>query len=391
MIHRSIGAVLVVHFAAAALAFCAFDTHAQVYKCARKGEVKYQQEPCDAASSQSQISAPDSSSGVRFGNTRPAATRALTQPDARPLPAAAGAVSTASSPQRFTAADCTFPWRNLPSDTTVFAATRSGGGGGLGFPIDESGGEANIQELVVNQPGRRIALLLSFTGPTIWHVKWTKGTEIVAVWASGHDRQAVAGLPRSIPILETTKNTPAPCGWFAFYVQNFPLANQYSQKAFNRPVAQTVMLGPDNLIGAKPLTGPLESSTDVTVQSLEHKAGWQFGSMALVKLERDGYVRKALRKELWEWQDAWAAKRDIPPVDNPQRPGQPTDQIEILVVQKTFPFPKNAHGTFLVPKGMSRPTGDGGIAGIIDWNTMTCCGGAYGCLEETTKSCQSTR
>ncbi len=129
---------------------------------------------------------------------------------------------------------------------------------------------------------------------------------------------------------------------------------------------------------------------DVTVQSLEHKAGWQFGSMALEKLEKDGYVRKALRKELWDWQDAWAAKRDIPPVDNPQRPGQPTDRIVVLVVQKPFPFPKNAHGTFLVPKGMSRPTGDAGIAGIIDWNTMTRCGG-YGCLEEAAKSCQPTR
>ena len=82
MTHRSIRGLLVVPLGAAALALCAFDTHAQVYKCARQGEVKYQQEPCDAASRQSQISAPDSSSGVRFGNTRPTATRALTQPDA---------------------------------------------------------------------------------------------------------------------------------------------------------------------------------------------------------------------------------------------------------------------------------------------------------------------
>ena len=248
---------------------------------------------------------------------------------------------------------------------------------GSGFPIDESGNEVQIEEVIVNQPGRRVALLLSFTGSTAWHVKWTPNTEIVAVWASGHKRQGVAGLPKSVPLLRTAESfDKSPCGWFAFYVQHFARANEMSLKAFQRPITAAVTLGAENWIGAKPDPSvPLQWSNDVTVRSLESKQGWNYGRMALIKLERDGYVRKAFRKEVWDWEDQWAKKNDIPPVENLQRPGQPTDRIEIYVVQKPFHMPNEMHATLLLPKGMRSPTGDVSLVGILDWNTMTCCGG----------------
>ncbi len=349
------------------------EADAQVYKCVRGGEVRYQQQPCESAVGQTELSVPESS-GVRIGPSHkstaqrnpPAAVSARNEPPPA-LPAAR-----ANSP------GCNFPWRPLPPDALIYAVTLSGGRHGSGFPIDESGEEVQIEEIIVNQPGKRVALLLSFTNSTAWFMKWTPGTEILAVWASGNNRQGVAGLPKSVPLLRTDeKFDKSPCGWFAFYVQHFPRANEVSLKAFQRPVTATVTLGRENWVGAKPDPNiPLQWSDEVTVRSLESKEGWNHGRMALVRLEREGYVRKAFRKEVWDWEDQWAKKNDVPPVQNLQRPGRPTDEVDFYVVQKPFHVPNLMGGNLLVPKGMSPPTGDMTLIGILDWNTLTCCGGA---------------
>lgn len=261
----------------------------------------------------------------------------------------------------------------------------------VGFPIDQSGNEAITQDLVINQPGKKVALLLSYTAPIIWNIQWTRGTEIVAVWASSDVRNAVAGLPRSVPVFETIESEKSPCGSFKFYVRQFAQAAEMSHRAFARPVREAISVDiPKGWVGEKtPATVPLEFSNDVTIRSLESKSGWNYGDVAMRRLEQEGYVRKAYRKEIWEWLDAWTKQQDIPPVDNPQRTGQANDRIDTLVILKPFQMPPNARAYFLVPNGMSRPTGDLSRAGFIDWNTMTCCGVSYGC--PVFKPCASTR
>jgi len=359
----------------AALFIAAGPTQAEVFKCVRAGEVVYQQEPCDRAAAQTQLAPADGPAGVNLAPGRAPSSRAAAPAGRQPAP----------TPPLRAPAGCKYPWGELPADAIVLAATIDGNTAQTDFPIDTSGITAQVQELVVNQPGKRVALMLSFSIPTVWHVKWTRGTQIVAVWASGDDRQAVAGLPRSVPVLETSRHAENACGRFTFYRESFPMANEYARKAFNRPVQQAYSTrGPVHTVG--PMMAPgtaVETSNEVTVASMQSKEGRAYGRVAIAALERDGYVRKSLRKELWEWQDAWMAKQDVPPVDNPERVGRPEDRIDLLMVLKPFQLPKGLSGAnsaaFIVPKGMSRPSGDVGHGGFIDWNTMTCCGGAYGC------------
>jgi hypothetical protein len=343
---------------------------AEVYKCVKDGEVKYQQEPCEQASAQTRLTLPDSS-GVRAGPQRTG-----TQPSSRP--SANPPRSFANLPASMASAACPFPWGAVPPDTLVYAVTLPGGRPGIGFPIDQSGDEAISEQVIVNHPGKRVALLLSFTAPTVWHVKWTPNTEIVAVWASGHDRQGVVGLPKSAPLLRTAKNVDAsPCGWFAFSTQNFPHADKISLKAFQRPLAATVMLDEQKWVGLRPdPNARLLSSDDVTARSFESKEGWGYGRVALEKLERDGFIRKARRQEVWDWEDEWAKRNDVPPVENLQRPGRPADLIDVYVIQKPFQVPRDMHAKLLIPKGMNPPTGDLNLLGLLDTNTITCFGSA---------------
>ena len=45
--------------------------------------------------------------------------------------------------------------------------------------------------------------------PTIYNIKWTEGTDIMAVVATGYYRQAVAGLPDETPVLISTHSNRA--------------------------------------------------------------------------------------------------------------------------------------------------------------------------------------
>jgi hypothetical protein len=227
--------------------------------------------------------------------------------------------------------------------------------------------------------------MLSSTVATIWQIRWTAGTRIVAVWVSGTHHNVVVGLPRNVPVLVTSSHNRAksPCPEFTWYLDKFPGADQLAQAAFGRGVSHAFSLSASgSWVGFPPFPDAVWiSSPDVPLRAVEHQDGWRHGAMALVALERDGYVRKALRQEVWAWEDAWLAKQDVPPAGPLNRPGAPSDRIEeFFVVQKPFRLPSGLCGghaaTFIVPKGMAVPTGEPCHAAIFDWNEMNCCGSA---------------
>ncbi|TNF56120.1 MAG: DUF2339 domain-containing protein, partial [Burkholderiales bacterium] len=81
---------------------------------------------------------------------------------------------------------------NLPTDFLLLA----GGayqGRKLGFQIDSSGHEATGFDVVVNQPGRPVVLVLGAYEPSVWQIRRNAGTRIVGVFVTGYHRQAVAG------------------------------------------------------------------------------------------------------------------------------------------------------------------------------------------------------
>ena len=409
--------------AALGMVLCALPARATVFKCIGPSGATFQQTPCRSGSEQSTVSVRPSAGTRTAADQGPAPQKSARPADvgqalravmeqrraeamrrvsvagrAQPTDgiAAGAAGSTAPAPHEAPTAQpgepltaarppagCKFPWVDLPREVVVLAAAGSGMWKPSGFPIDNSGMEAQVVEVVVNQPQRPVALLLSFTSSTIWRIRWTAGTQIVAVWASGSDRQAVAGLPASTPLLETDRATPSPCGDFGYFGSTFNGANAISRMAFGRPVMEAFTRHSLEAIWIGPPPAPgqvLQSSSDRPVGSLEFAAGWANGTVGIKRLLREGALRPALRRELDAWHAAWLTAQGAPPVDNPSRHGNPNDKLgdQVLVVQRPFEFPKGLHGAharrFIIPQGMHTPTGEPGHSTVMDWNTLSCCG-----------------
>lgn len=378
--------------ATVALLCAACTVHAQLYKCAGSdGQVSYQQQPCDSGSTQSQVSPASSGSGVRLapnqsqgtGDSDPMRRRKRERPEAaaKAIEPSAAARSTGAAPMA--PPNCAFPWTQVPGDTEVLAVTSNGAAKALDFPIDASGGYPVTQVLQVNRPGRKVALLLGFTVPTVWQVRWTDRTEIVAVWASGSGRQAVIGLPRSVPVFVTRDSGDrSACGSFVFHRGNFRQANEMALRAFGLSVTKAYTLSlEETTIGEPfPIGIPVHVARDITLKDVEDPKGWRVGEPAIDGLIRSGHLRPALRREQLQWEALAKAKLDVPPVANPPPSfGSPNDVLGlVLVVQKPFAFPPGLLGGhsryFIVPAGSAVPTGDPGHSTIYDMNDASCCG-----------------
>lgn len=306
---------------------------------------------------------------------------------------------------------CRLPWTTLPENTEVFAATSLGASRPAGFAIDQSGSEAQIIEAIVNAPGRSVALMLSYTVPTIWQLRWTPGTDIQAVWVSGAERNVVAGLPRGVPVLETVRKDTSACGSFVWYRDNFEQADALANMAFGRPVSQRfksvgTQLGivlegvndrppPPFVIGAPLAPGAKTlSSNDNPPASFVDPLGERVGTAGLRALVKAGALRTARRAEYTEWLQRWRAKQDVPPVeDSATAAMKGSDELaSTFVVNRALKLPARLHGahaaTFIVPVGIPLPEGDLGHSTVLDMNTLTCRGSS--CPPEVSGAERST-
>ena len=110
---------------------------------------------------------------------------------------------TSSSPRTYgepPSEDCAFPGLELPEDFVVYNAVAYTGQP-ISRKIDRSDHQTTRIDVVVNSPSQPVVLMLGAYEPTVWDVRWTEGTEIVGVLASGYYHQVVAGLPEETPLL----------------------------------------------------------------------------------------------------------------------------------------------------------------------------------------------
>ena len=133
---------------------------------------------------------------------------------------------------------CVLPGFKISLDTKIYALGTNGGSK-LSWQIDDSGREATVIKVAVNSPEEPVVLVLSAYEPTIWHLGWTRGSRIAAVVVSGHHAQRVAGLPKSVPVLISSKENGAPCG--GFYIDSnkktiAPKVITISKRLFGREI-----------------------------------------------------------------------------------------------------------------------------------------------------------
>lgn len=284
---------------------------------------------------------------------------------------------------------CKFPNLNLPEDVNVFAA---GGYAGkkIDFQIDQSGNQAGQIDVAVNSPNKPVVLMLGAYDPTIWNIGWTKGTTILAVFASGYHRQVIAGLPKQTPRLVSTYDNKGVCGYFYIKEEGSNALNPRSRILFNRQVNMVFPAKNGSVVVGTDISDSdsLITSGDTTPSSYNNKSAPLAGVPGLENAAKLGILRPATKEDAIKWAEAEQGnivlidkKQGIPPVAGGRKPNIPYIHNGYVVL-KPFTFPEGLYGAhsgnFFVPKGMQKPKGNPGHSTIYDYNSMQCIGASCG-------------
>lgn len=319
------------------------------------------------------------------------------RPVVEPLPKNIVTVPSAFNPVALasTGSKCDFLGKNLPKDTIVVAAG-SYSGRLVPFQIDQSGHQATQFDIGVHAD-KPVALLLSAYAPTIWSLGWTQNTRIVAVFATGYHRQAVAGLPPGVPLIVTDHAAKDGCVHQYLSRSNLAWVNPASRTIFGKEATRVY---PDHKNGLIEITESTRakllyvSSPVKTPEMFRDVSAPPAGKAGIEEAIRKGILRKATAADFEQVKVAYvklATKRsstnrpDVPPVaGSPANalPSVPMPQYmshNAYVVLKPFVFPAGLHGadsvTVIVPKGVAAPTGNPGHSQVFDLNKEQPCSG----------------
>lgn len=276
---------------------------------------------------------------------------------------------------------CGFPGLSLPPGTKVFAAGAYGGRD-LDYQIDQSGHQATRIDVAVNQRNAPVVLLLGAYEPTVWNVGWAKGTRILAVVVGGYHRQAIAGLPATVPVLVSTYDNKGSCGYFYVNPDDVSNLNPMALRTFGRrvdrvyPAASGRVVVGDALVNVEMVT-----VKGASADAFRNPNASLAGPAGIEQAVRQGLLRGATAADLAAWRRTLAATRDLPPVEGARAATEPSGNAalyQVYVVNKSFKMPSGLYGahavTLIVPRGVARPTGELGHSQILDYNTMGCVG-----------------
>lgn len=279
---------------------------------------------------------------------------------------------------------CGFTDLKLPEQFSVFAAGAYSGRK-IAFQIDQSGHEGTQIDVVVNSPGKPVVLILGAYEPTIWNIGWSPQTQIAAVLVGGYHRQAVAGLERDTPLLNSSYDNKGACGYFYVTPDNLAPLNPLSKRVFGRGVDMVFPATNGKVAIGEPLPARTELVTSgaITPESFHDRTAPIAGPAGLKDAVRKGLLRKATVADAEAWSEAVlqnTPQRDLPPVAGRGVPRPPKPALfNAYVVLKPFTYPSGLYGgnsaTFLIPKGVPKPEGNSGHSSVYDFNTLNCQGG----------------
>lgn len=287
---------------------------------------------------------------------------------------------------------CVFPQAStLPEDFIIYAA---GGytGRELDFQIDQSGHTATQMDITVNEPSKPVVLMLGAYEPTIWNIQWTEETEIAGVLVSGYHRQAIAGLPATVPLLNSSYENRGDCDYFYMTSEDYSTLNPLARLLFGQSVAMIFPLRELSgiVVGeAVEGTATLVSSDEVSIESFIDPTAPLAGQAGMDEAIAKGLLRQATKADAEAWIDAQvalmtaASDPDIPPVAGEEnqtyRPPLPGIGAGYVVLDDDFVYPAGLYGansvTFFIPEGVAVPEGNPGHSAVLNFNTLQCTGG----------------
>jgi hypothetical protein len=190
----------------------------------------------------------------------------------------------------------------LSKDFVVFAA---GGYSGkeMDFQIDQSGHQATKIDVIVNYTNKPVILMLGAYEPTIWNIGWSSKTKIIAVFAGGYHRQAIAGLKEDIPYLISSYDNKGKCGSTYISDKNQAAFDALSRKLFDRPVEKVFPANNGFVIVGDSVksTTKLLTSGSKTVESFIDKNAPLAGQAGIKDALEKGLLRPVEEKDIRDW------------------------------------------------------------------------------------------
>ena len=268
----------------------------------------------------------------------------------------------------------------LPDDFEVVVVSVYKGSTPLDAAIDKSGHDVTREDVVVGATLKPVVLVLMGYDPIVWNVGLTSGANVAGILAQGYHRQAVMGMPASIPVtMYSTNDGPNACPYFRAQRAGDSTVDRRVRELFGRDVAAFLdrKAGPSFVVGE--VSGDVTHSPDVTLASIALPGNvMPGGQRGIDRLVKDKAIRPATEEEVAAW-IAGAAKRKSQPVAEYRRSMDwRLGRDRVYVVLAEFDLPDGLGGanarTFIVPQGASRPGGPQGHCTFLAMDNFQCYG-----------------
>jgi len=276
---------------------------------------------------------------------------------------------------------CQFDGMKWPADFGILVAGDYYGAP-QSFQLDQSGSQATRFDVDVNSPARPVVLMLGASQPSVWSIRWTPGTRILAAVVSGYHRQEVAGLPNKVPRLISTFDNKGPCGYFYVGEDGLERINPIARQLFGRPADRIYKANRGKVVVGDPIAPGVAmlTSPDVRPESFVDRGAPLAGRAGVDEAVRRGILRPATQADIDAWKSTARpvqSAKDVPPIvgDVGPRIAMPTSG-ETYVILKPFVIPAGLNGghsvCFILPKGVPAPTGDLGHSALFNLGTGKC-------------------
>jgi len=256
---------------------------------------------------------------------------------------------------------CKFKNIKFDKNLKVFA-----GGGGNGknthYNIDNSNKGADLFDVVVNSPQDSVALFLWSQGPSIWNIKWTKGTKIEAVFATGTHSQIITGLPNSVPVKISTSSTNSGYCFIPYRGHNtLGKINILSEKIFNKKITMVYPIKNGNLFIGKKIHSDtkLYTSKEISLESFYNKSLPRAGQAGIDDYIKEGKIRLAKDADYDEFE---------------RITGQKARRHRTYIILDKISIPSDLYGghsvTFYIKGNVPYPDGKLGHSTLWDFHNM---------------------
>jgi len=258
-------------------------------------------------------------------------------------------------------------------------------GNKINIQIDQSGHQTTKFNVAVNSPNAPVALILGAYEPSVWDIKWTEKTKISAVYATGHHRQVVTGLPNNVPVItSSSRQIPKCLGNISVPNKKLKRLNSLSKRLFDKKVYLVTSGSKGKLRFGETFTTKTKffTNSENTIERYIDPSLPLAGEKGLDKLVSKGSLRKATKQDSNKWAKLKLnqLKEGLPPDSEGELESRYKRKFSATgyVILKAMRIPAGlfgAHRTnFFLESGVPFPEGDLGHSNLYDFNTMKCHG-----------------